>query len=142
MMVWVKPAVRREYERIKDQMGLSLSRVGAVALEEWLAQRLDIQHAGIIEATIAQCLAKGMRAYSSRIAALLVRDLYINEQTRAIAYNMLRQQPRMTDEKLDDLMARSKNTAKRNIAVVDQELTPVMQTIETWLVQGVQETHD
>jgi hypothetical protein len=69
--------------------------------------------------------------------------MFTSEQTRAITYNILRKQqpPHLTDAEvntiLDDIMQRSKNTAKRNIAQVSPELTPVIREIETWLTQTV-----
>ncbi len=133
----VKPSVKAELQRIAKAEGLTLSRTGAAALEEWLARRSHIQHRGIFQPMIEHAIAKEMRAYSSRIAMLLVRSLFTSEQTRAIAYNILRKQPGLTDEKVDDIMDGSKNTAKRNIAQVAPELTPLIREIETWLTQPV-----
>ncbi len=84
---------------------------------------------------IEQAIAKEMRSYSSRIALLLIRSLFTSEQTRAITYNILRKQPGMTDDNTDAVMDGSKNTAKRNIAQVSPELTPIIRQIETWLTQ-------
>jgi len=135
--IWVKPSVKEAYEHIASTEGVTLSQAGAAALEEWLARRSHIQHRGIFQPMIEHAIAKEMRAYSSRIALLLVRSLFTSEQTRAIAYNILRKQPGLTDEKLDDIMDGSKSTAKRNIAQVAPELTPLVREIETWLTQTV-----
>ena len=135
--IWVKPGVKAELQRIAQAEGLTASRTGAAALEEWLARRSHIQHRGIFQPMIERAIAKEMRAYSSRIAMLLVRSLFTSEQTRAIAYNILRKQPGLTDEKLDDIMDGSKNTAKRNIGQVSPELAPIIREIETWLTQTV-----
>ena len=132
---WVKPSVKAEYQRIAKAEGLTLSRTGAAALEEWLAGRLQVHYAGLLQPIIAQAIAKEMRSYSSRIATLLVRSMFTSEQTRAITYNILRKQPGMTDDRLDTIMDGSKSTAKRNIAHVSPELTPVIQAIEQWLTQ-------
>ena len=136
---WVKPSVKAELQRIAQAEGLTASRTGATALEEWLARRSHIQHRGIFQPMIEQAIAKEMRAYSSRLALLLVRSLFTSEQTRALAYNTLRKPPglTLTDEAVDKIMEGSKNTAKRNIARVDPELIPVIDAIETWLAQGV-----
>ncbi len=134
---WVKPSVKAELQRIAQAEGLTVSRTGAIALEEWLARRSHVQHAGIFQPMIEQAIAKEMRAYSSRIALLLVRSLFTCEQTRAITYNILRKQPGLSDETLDDIMHGSKNTAKRNIAQVSPELTPIIRELETWLTQTV-----
>ncbi len=135
LTTWVKPDVKREYERIAKDEGLSLSRTAATTLEESLARRLHIRHAGILQPIIERAIAKEMRAYSSRIALLLVRSLFTSEQTRAIAYNNLRKPPglTLTDEAVDKIMEGSKNTAKRNISRVDPELDPILPVIEKWL---------
>jgi hypothetical protein len=138
----VKPGVKAELQRIAQAEGLTTSRVGAVAIEDWLARRSHIQHRGIFQPMIEHAIAKEMRAYSSRIALLLVRSLFASEQTRAIAYNILRKQPGLTDEKVDDIMDGSKNTAKRNIRHVSPELAPIIPVIEQWLEQGAGEAHD
>src|SRR5258708_29839714 len=129
LTTWVKPGVKREFERIASAEGLTLSRTSAGALEEWLARRSHIQHRGIFQPMIEQAIAKEMRAYSSRIALLLVRSLFTSEQTRAITYNILRKQPGMTDDKTDAIMDGSKNTAKRNIGQVSPELSPILPQI-------------
>src|SRR2546423_13685332 len=139
LTLWVKPAVKHEFQRIASAEGLTVSRTGAAALEEWLARRSHIQHRGIFQPMIEQAIAKGMRAYSSRIALLLVRSLYASEQTRAITYNILRRQPGMTDGRLDAITDGSKNSAKRNIGQVSAELAPIMQQLEQWLERGAAE---
>ena len=135
LTTWVKPGVKHEFQRIAEAEKLSLSRTTAAALEEWLARRSHVQHAGIFQPMIEHAIAKEMRSYSSRIALLLVRSLFTSEQTRAITYNILRKQPGLTDEKVDDIMHGSKNTAKRNIAQVSPELIPIIQQLENWLTQ-------
>src|SRR5947208_7742829 len=137
LTLWVKPVVKREFQRIAQAEGVTASRTGAVALEEWLARRSHIQHAGIFQPMIEHSIAKEMRAYSSRIALLLVRSLFTGEQTRAINYNILRKQPGMTDVQVDAVMDGSKNTAKRNIAQVSPGLAPIIRDIETWLTQPI-----
>ena len=59
---WVKPSVKAEYQRIAKAEGLSLSRTGAAALEEWLAGRLQVHYAGLLQPIIAQAIAKEMRS--------------------------------------------------------------------------------
>src|SRR6266567_4498136 len=127
LTTWVKPAVKHELQRIASAEGLTVSRTGAEALEQWVAQQSHIQHRGIFQPMIERAIAKEMRAYSSRLAMLLVRSLFTSEQTRALAYNTLRKPPgvTLTDEAVDKIMEGSKNTAKRNISRVDPELDPI-----------------
>src|SRR5207253_1557995 len=135
----IKPSAKAELQRIAQAEGLTTSRVGAVAIEEWLARRSHIQHRGIFQPMIEQAIAKEMRAYSSRIALLLVRSLFASEQTRAITYNILRRQPGMTDERLDAITDGSKNSAKRNIGQVSPELARIMQQLEQGPERGAAE---
>jgi len=85
LTLWVKPAVKHEFQRIAEVEGLTVSRTGAAALEQWVAQQSHIQHRGIFQPMIEQAIAKEMRSYSSRIAMLLVRSMFASEQTRALA---------------------------------------------------------
>src|SRR5438067_4371881 len=94
--IWARPAAKDELQRVADAEGLTLSRTGAGALEDWLARRSHVQHRGIFQPMIDKAVGKWMRAYSSRIAALEVRNLFIAEQTRAIVYNLLRKPPSLS----------------------------------------------
>src|SRR6266568_9652941 len=114
----VKPSVKAELQRIAKAAGLTTSRTGAAALEEWLARRSHIQHRGIFQPMIEHAIAKEMRAYSSRIAMLLVRSMFASEQTRALATNILGRQPGVTPPVLDHILDGSSNAAKRNITRV------------------------
>jgi hypothetical protein len=58
LTTWVKPSVRHELQRIADAEKLSLSRTTAAALEEWLARRSHVQHAGIFQPMIERAIAK------------------------------------------------------------------------------------
>src|SRR6266567_2582489 len=136
---WVKPSVKAEFQRISLAEGLTLSRTSAAALEEWLARRSHIQHRGIFQPMIEHAIAKEMRAYSSRIAALEVRSLFLAEQIRAMVYNILGRQPGVTEDRLNAIMDGSKDTAKRNIRRADPDLAPILPLMEHWLVHGVRE---
>ena len=135
--IWAKPAAKRELERIAKDEGLSLSRTGAAALEESLARRLHIQHAGILQPIIEQAIAKEMRAYSSRIAMLLVRSMFASEQTRALTTNILGRQQGVTQPVLDHILDGTSDTAKRNITRVTPQLATLIGEIEQWLAQPV-----
>src|SRR5436190_10543867 len=137
LTLWVKPAVKHEFQRIAEAEGLSLSRTGAAALEQWVAQQSHIQHRGIFQPMIEQAIAKEMRAYSSRIALLLVRSLFASEQTRALVANILGRQPGVSQEVLDHILDGSSDTAKRNITRVTPQLASLIHEIEQWLTHTV-----
>ncbi len=140
--LWVKPAVKHELQRIAQAEGLTASRTGAVALEQWVAQQSHIQHRGIFQPMIEHAIAKEMRAYSSRIAMLLVRSMFASEQTRALATNILGRQPGVTPPVLDHILDGSSNAAKRNITRLTPQLATLLREIEHWLEQGVSAAHD
>src|SRR5947199_10354971 len=133
----IKPSAKAELQRIAQAERLTTSRVGAVAIEEWLARRSHVQHRGIFQPMIEQAIAKQMRAYSSRIAMLLVRSMFASEQTRALATNILGRQPGITQPVLDHILDGTSDTAKRNITRVTPQLATLITQIEQWLAQTV-----
>ena len=142
LTLWVKPAVKHEVQCIAEAEGLTVSRTGAAALEEWLARRSHIQHRGIFQPMIEQAIAKEMRAYSSRIAMLLVRSMFASEQTRALATNILGRQPGVTQPVLDHILDGTSDTAKRNITRMTPQLASLIAQIEQWFEQGPSAAHE
>ena len=136
LTTWIKPGVKTELQRIASAEGLSLSRTGAAALEEWLAGRLQVQYAGILQPIIEQAIAKQMRAYSSRIAMLLVRSMFTSEQTRALVTNILTRQQGINQSVLEDILNGTSNTAKRNIKQITPQLATLVAEVEQWLAQA------
>jgi hypothetical protein len=133
LTLWVGRSVKHELERIAEAEGLSLSRTGAAGLEEWLARRLHVQHAGILQPIIEKAIASQMRAYSSRIAMLLVRSMFTSEQTRALATNILGRQPGVTQPVLEQILDGSASTAKRNITRMTPQLETLIHEVQKWL---------
>ena len=86
---------------------------------------------------IEQAIAKQMRAYSSRIAMLLVRSMFASEQTRALTTNILGRQSGVTQPVLDHILDGTSATAKRNITRVTPQLASLLTEIEQWLTQTV-----
>ena len=136
LTTWVKPGVKVELQRIAKAESLSLSRTGASALEEWLAGRLQVQYAGIFQPIIKQAIAKQMRAYSSRIAMLLVRSMFTSEQTRALVTNILTRQQGINQSVLEEILNGTSDTAKRNIKQITPQLATLVAEVEQWLAQA------
>ena len=136
LTTWVKPGVKAELQRIAKAEGLSLSRTGAAAMEEWLAGRLQVQYAGILQPIIEQAIAKQMRAYSSRIAMLLVRSMFTSEQTRALVTNILTRQQGINQSVLEEILNGTSDTAKRNIKQITPQLANLIAEVEQWLAQA------
>src|SRR2546421_10936502 len=140
--IHVKPSVKAEMQRIAKAEGLTPSRTGADALEDWLARRSHIQHRGIFQPMIEHAIAKEMRAYSSRIAMLLVRSLFTSEQTRALVTNILGRQPGVTKPVREEILDSSSSVAKRNITRVTPQLETLIREVEQWLTQSAAAAHD
>jgi hypothetical protein len=136
LTIWVKPAVKREFQRIAEAEGLTVSRTGAAALEQWVAQHSHIQHRGIFQPMIEQAIAKEIRAYSSRIAMLLVRSMFESGQTRTIVANILGKQQGVTQEMVDHILDYSRDVARRNITRITPQLEGLITEVEQWLLQG------
>jgi hypothetical protein len=133
---WVYDDVKQEFERRATAEGLSLSEISAVALENWVAGQLHVQHAGILQPIIEQAITKQMRAYSSRLAMLLVRSMFASEQTRALATNILSRQQGVTQPVLESILDGTSDTARRNITRVTPQLAALIQEVEQWLEQS------
>src|SRR2546421_4876346 len=133
--IWARPAAKDELQRVADAEGLTLSRTGAGALEDWLARRSHIQHRGIFQPMIERAIAKEMRAYSSRLALLLVRSMFASEQTRALVSNVFGRQPGVTQPVLEHILDGTSDTARRNITRVTPRLATLIREVEQWLAQ-------
>jgi hypothetical protein len=133
---WVKPSLRAELLRLAEKEGLSVSRVSATLLEEAIRQRLHIQHAVLLQPIIKQAIREQMRAYSSRLAVLLVRSSFASEQTRSLATNILSRQPGVNQAVLADILNGSSNAAKRNITRLSQPLADLIHEVTKWLDEG------
>lgn len=130
LMLWVKPVVKAELERIAQQEGLSISATGAAFLEHAIQQDIHTQHGALLDTIIEKAIAKHMRSYSSRIAILLVRSLFASEQTRSLATNILGRQPGVTQPVLEEILNGSSNAAKRNITRKTPQLESIIEELE------------
>ncbi len=140
LIVWVKPHVKAEIQRIAEREGLSLSATGSALLEQALQQNLHTQHKALLDPIIEKAIGKHMRAYSTRIALLLVRVAFASEQTRSLATNILGRQAGVSQPVLEEILNGSSNSAKRNITRVTPQLADLIKEVEGWLKEG-ESTH-
>ena len=131
----LKLRVRRELERKAKEENLSISATGAAILEWYFEQSIYTQNAATLETAIDKSIGKHMRAYSTRLAVLLVRSLFTAEQTRSFAYNILGRQPGMTDEELNDIKNGANNTARANITRITPQMKTLVEAVTKWLVE-------
>ena len=133
--IWVKPLVKKALERIAQSEGLSISATGGAFLEKAIQSDIHSQHGALLETIIEQAIQKGMRAYSNRLASLLIRVAFASEQTRALVTNILTRQPGVTPELLKAIMDGSSNTAKRNITKRTPQLAAIIEEFEILFAQ-------
>jgi hypothetical protein len=134
---WGKPQLKAALSRIAEQEGLSLSQTIVAALEEWVRQQLHIQHAVLLDAIIDKAIGKHMRAYSNRLAVLLVRSLFATEQTRSFAVNILGRQSGMTETELMEIKNGANNTARANITRISPQLKTLIDAVQKQLTEEV-----
>lgn len=137
--LWVKPVVKQELQRIAEREGLSISVTGATLLEKSLAHHLDSEHAGLIQPVIEKAIKKEMRAYSTRLAVLLVRVAFASEQTRSLVTNILGRQPGMTPEVLNHILDSSSKAAKGKITYKTPQLESIIKEVEAWFSERERE---
>jgi len=70
---------------------------------------------------------------SARQSWLMTRNVFASEQTRGLVTNMLGRQPGMTEEKLKNILAMTKRTAKGNLTRRNPELEELIAAIKQWL---------
>ncbi len=70
--LWANPQVKAEIKRIAERERLSVSKVGAAALEGWVHQQLHLQHAVLWETIIdsyRQAYESLQQAFSGLVSA-------------------------------------------------------------------------
>ncbi len=133
--LWVKPIVKAELQRIAKREGLSVSAAGAAIFEKALQQNIDMQYGALLEPIIKQEIRQQMRAYSSRIALLLVRVAFASEQTRNIVTNILARQPGVKPDILDHILDSSSDAAKSKITAKTPQLESIITEVEQWFTE-------
>ena len=128
--VWVNPVVKAELQRIAEQERISISATGAAFLEKGIQEHVDLQYSALLEPIIKQAIRKGIRAYSNRLAFLLVRVAYASEQTRSLVTNIFHRQPGITEELFTHILDSSSKTAKRNITARTPQLATIIAELE------------
>ena len=137
LTLWVRPVVKAELERIAQAEGLSVSSVGAAFLEKAVQADIHTQHGALLETIIDKAIGKHMRAYSNRLAALLVRSLFASEQTRSFVINILGRQEGVTQPMLETILNGSSNTARANITRITPQLKTLIEAVQKQLAEEV-----
>ncbi len=130
--LWMKPSIKAEIERIAGLEHLSLSRVGAAGLEEWVHLKIHRQHEALLYPMLRQMIREELRIFSNRIVFFLMRIAFASEQSRILIANTLDRILRregVQDDKFSLLVDQSCKMARRNII----QKTPQIKTLlEEW----------
>jgi hypothetical protein len=131
--LWVRPIVRDDLERRAKRDGISLSAAGAALLEHALQQSLDMEYGALLRPILKQAVREELKAMSSRITWLLLRNAFDSGQTRALVANILGRQPGITLDLLEKILDQSAKTAKGNLARKTPQLTALLEMVEKWV---------
>ncbi len=137
LTIWLTPPVKSEIQRIAKTEGLSVSQTGRAGLEEWVRQKLHIQHAVLLQPIIETAIRQELRNMMKKLVFMLSRNAYEAGWTRRIASNMLKYADgMMTEEKLNTILDRSSSDAKKHIFRKTPQTEELSKAIEQWLLEG------
>ena len=139
LVLWVKPVVKAELQRIAEAEGLSVSSTGAAFLEKALQQNLHSQHTMLLDTVIEKAIGKHMRSYSNRLAVLLVRSLVTTDVVLSIVTNILGRHPGMTQKDLAKILTASDNKARANITRITPQLKTFIEAVQKQLEEEVKQ---
>ena len=141
LTLWTNPIVKAEIQRIAKREGVSDSAVGAAFLEKALQQNADLEYGALLRPIIESAIKENLQTMSTRLALLLVRVAFASEQTRSLVTNILKRQPGLSSEALDDILDRSAEAAKGKITKKTPQLEKVIAEVKDWLQANDNKTH-
>jgi hypothetical protein len=127
--LWMKPPVKAEIQRIAAQEHLSLSKVGAAGLEEWVHRHIHNQHETLLYPTLRQIIREERQASDNRIVFFLMRIAFAAEQSRILITNILDRILRRDgapEHTLARLVDQSNTLAKRNIIKKTEQMKSLL----------------
>jgi hypothetical protein len=141
LTLWTNPIVKAEIQRIAKREGVSDSAVGAAFLEKALQQNADLEYGALLRPIIESAIKENLQTMSTRLALLLVRVAFASEQTRSLVTNILKRQPGLSSEALDDILDRSADAAKSKITKKTPQLEELIAEVRDWLQATDNKTH-
>jgi hypothetical protein len=129
---WLNPLVKAELERKAALTGLSLSKVMAAALEEWVQQDIHRQYNALLHPMIRQVIREEFRSFGNRMVFFLMRIAFASEQSRILITNILDRilrREEAPEQTLTTLVDQSNKMARRNII---QKTPQIKSLLEEW----------
>ncbi len=152
------PLVRAELERRADITGLSLSRVMATGLEEWVQYDLHRQHEALQYPMFRQLIRDEFQAFSDRNVHFIMRIAIASEQARILITEVLKRllylinqfgklitwltngkkqeskndSTQSTIETFDTIVEKSYDMARANVFRKSTEMKSMLKDYEAW----------
>jgi hypothetical protein len=133
---WLNPRVKNELERTAESWGMSLSKVVATALEQWVHQHIHQQHEDLLYPKLRQIIREERQASDNRIVFFLMRIAFAAEQSRILITNVLHRllrllikEPKEVEQTFTNLVDQSSSMARRNIL---QKTPQIKSLLEAW----------
>jgi hypothetical protein len=126
---WVHPSVKEAYEHQAKTEGLDLSKVAAATLEESLARRLHVQHAGILQPVVEQAITRALEKQAREYRKTALRTYYTAEHTKAMLFNVLRWHLKLTEQQANDIIDGAKRDAQHSARMLAAEIAAVVAEI-------------
>ena len=126
----MNPLVKEELQRIAEREGLSFSRVGSVALEQWVRQELHQQHAVLIQPIIETTIRTELRRYFSQIVNFLARITLTLDVIKGLVKWLCRRLSGATKEQVDFVEERSRKEARMHLGQRTPQLERLTEEFE------------
>jgi hypothetical protein len=133
LTLWVRPQLKAEIQRIAEAEGLSVSQTGGAGLEEWVRQKLHVQHAVLLQPIIETTIRKELSRTFSRFVLFMVQIAFEAGQTRRIATNILSRQPGVTSAMLEHILDASSDATRKTITRKTPPIASLIEEVEQWL---------
>ncbi len=126
---WLHPLVKNELERTAALWEVSLSKVMAVALEEWVHQSINTQHDAVLFPMIRQVIREELRSFGDRIVHFLMRIAVAIEAARILIANVLDRMLLSNPDEYTHLIERSDTLARQKVMDKIPQVKPL---VEKW----------
>lgn len=133
LTLWVRPQLKAEIQRIAEAEGLSVSQTGGAGLEEWVRQKLHVQHAVLLQPIIETTIRKELSRTFSRFVLFMVQIAFEAGQTRRIATNILSRQPGVTSALLEHILDASSTATRKTMTRKTPPIASLIEEVEQWL---------
>ncbi len=142
---WGKPELKAELERIAKQEGVSLSQTVVAGLEEWVRQKLHIQHAVLLQPIIETTIHKEMNRLITNLSQYQGRIVFDVGQIRWLFINTLYREvihpnKTLTKEEFYELLDKSSKETMKNAHRFIPQIHEVVAAMKKWLMREEEDT--